>query len=221
MYHHRSSRGIFLSHTHKKEIIMWEFFRAIGEGCTSIYRGIAYGWTGTMHLLNPQRHITMRFVYPFILCLLTYNPIGYSYVHFLREHTETATAYWPLTTIAGLALLAAWLIFYNAVTAAFSSKFLFGLVVAVFCLMTYVPIFIQWVEPDARAITWAVIFVISASFWAGAVLPIIKARFFSQVQVTGQVRTHEHMVDQPIHHDHHDVNPDDPDGDVQPQHHHR
>ncbi len=190
------------------------------SGIARIYQFVKGLITGTSHLLNPQRHLSMRFVYPLLLCLLTYNPLRYSYIHFVWEHTATAQTYWPLTTIAGLILIAAWLIFYNAVRAAFSSKLLFGLVAGVFCLISYVPFFFYWVNVTPDAITWATIFVISGTFWSGSILPIMKARFFSQVQVTGQVRTHEHMVDQPSHH--HDTNADDADGSDLPTtgHHH-
>ncbi len=192
---------------------MWRFFVKIYR----MFTGIIHG---TANFLNPQRHLTMRFVYPLLLCLLTYNPSGYSYAHLLYERTNAALEYWPLTVIGGLTLITAWLIFYGAVRAAFSSKILFFLIIGVFCVISYLPFFYQAIEVTADAVTWAVIFVISGTFWFGSVFPIIKARSFSQVQVTGQVRTHEHMVDQPSHHGH-DANSDDANGnDISPDHHH-
>ena len=181
-----------------------------------VYHFIMNMLTGTAHLLSPRRHLTMRFVYPLLLCLLTYNPTGYSYVHFIWKHSDVAYRYWPCAVPAGLLLIGAWLIFYNAVRAAFSSKILFGIVVGSFAILSYAPFFLHYAEPSPHAIMWAAYFVISATFWSGSVFPILKISFFNQVQVTGQIQTHQqHVADQQ-----HGTNADDVDDSPLPTHHH-
>src|SRR5690606_31810459 len=54
--------------------------------------------------------VLLRFLFALVLVLLTYNPSGWSYVHWLRDHFEIT----PYIVAAGLVLLIGWGIYIKA-----------------------------------------------------------------------------------------------------------
>lgn len=54
--------------------------------------------------------IALRFMFALLLVLLTYNPTGYSYVHWIKDHFDVT----PYFVIAGLLLLIGWGVYISA-----------------------------------------------------------------------------------------------------------
>lgn len=55
--------------------------------------------------------IALRFLFALILVLLSYNPSGYSYVHWVSETISEPT---PWLALAGIALIIGWVIYIRA-----------------------------------------------------------------------------------------------------------
>src|SRR5688572_6363916 len=82
--------------------------------------------------------IALRFLFALLLVMLSYNPSGYSYFHWLYGGLEAVT---PYVVIAGLLLLIGWGTYLKATL---NSMGMLGIVVCAILLGCFVWLFIYW-----------------------------------------------------------------------------
>jgi uncharacterized protein DUF6524 len=125
-----------------------------------------------------------RFIFALILVLATYNPEGYSYFHWIKDYNHLelfGAAKLPLTALAGLVLLIAWVVFLRA---AWHSLRPVGmlLVLGLFGLLVWLFVSLSWLDLHRPGVLSYVSIVILA-----AVLAIGMSWSFIQRRLTGQV----------------------------------
>lgn len=102
--------------------------------------------------------IALRFVFALLLVLLTYNPSGWSYVHWIRDHFELT----PYVVGAGLLLLIGWGIY---VKATLNSLGFIGIVASAAVLGTLLWLLIYWgvlSTSNFTAMQWVIEILLSA-----------------------------------------------------------
>ncbi len=123
-----------------------------------------------------------RLLLALVLVLITYNPTDYSFVHWLRTSMATHTL-GPAHAVAGVALLAGWLVVVGATRAALGSV---GLIVLCAFLATLVWWFIDlgWLVANSRgSIEWVVLVCLAVFLAVGMSWAHIWRRITGQVAV--------------------------------------
>jgi len=126
--------------------------------------------------------VLVRFLFAIVLVLATYNPTGYSYLGWLRR-TFDGGSFGPLLVIAGLLLLAGWILFVGA---ARKSLGLVGflITVAIFGTLLWLLIDVGIVPGDnATALTWAVLICFAGVLAVGVSWSFVRRRVSGQVDV--------------------------------------
>ncbi|UCE76795.1 MAG: hypothetical protein JSU62_00775 [Gammaproteobacteria bacterium] len=126
--------------------------------------------------------ILLRFLTAVVLVFTTYNPDGYSYIHWVRDNLEEGL---PLKVFAGVVLLIAWTVFIRATLRSLGA---FGLLLAAafFGALIWLIVYYGLVPADSmRALTYIGLVVLCGVLATGVSWSHIRRR------ITGQVDTDE------------------------------
>ena len=124
--------------------------------------------------------LLLRFVMALALVLFTFNPTGYSYVHWLATDFPTIT---PAKVVAGVALLVAWIVFVRATLASIG---VLGVVMAgiLFGAMIWLLASWGWLSlGSASAVAWVVLIIVALVLTAGLSWAHIRRRLSGQATV--------------------------------------
>lgn len=120
----------------------------------------------------------LRFLFALLLVLLTYNPSGYSYSHWLQNSFSNFS---PLLSIAGISLIIGWVIYLRATL---RSLGLIGLILAVLFFSAIVWLLIDWGWLGLNNVTvmsWVVLILLSAVLAVGISWSHIRRKISGQV----------------------------------------
>ena len=124
--------------------------------------------------------IALRFLFSILLVLLTYNPSGYSYFHWVHQNIHSLT---PYIAIAGILLVIGWAVYLKAT---FNSLGLVGVLLASALFACLVWLFIYWKILDLHntsAVAWVVEILLSLLLAIGMCWSHITLRWSGQVDV--------------------------------------
>lgn len=120
----------------------------------------------------------LRFLFALFLVLLTYNPSGYSYAHWLENSFSNFT---PLLAISGISLIIGWVIYIRATL---RSLGLIGLILAGLFFATIIWLFIDWgwlSLNNVNAVSWVILILLSAVLAVGISWSHIRRKISGQV----------------------------------------
>lgn len=118
-----------------------------------------------------------RLIFSVALVLLTFNPTGHSYYHWLADGFPSVQ---PLEVVAGIALLGAWIFFVRSTMAAIGTLGLV-LLLALFAAIVWWVVSLGWLDASNRsAMAWVVLLIL------GLVLGIGMSWSHVRREVTGQ-----------------------------------
>lgn len=123
--------------------------------------------------------LVLRFAFALLLVLLTFNPTGLSYYHWLATGFPAVDA--P-KALAGIALLIGWVVF---LTATMRSLGVAGVLLAIaFCAaLVWVAVQFGWLEAKARAFVWIGLVVAAAILAIGVSWSHFRRRLTGQADV--------------------------------------
>ena len=119
-----------------------------------------------------------RFLFALLLVMLTYNPSGYSYSHWLQTSFSN---FGPLLGIAGISLIIGWVIYLRATL---RSLGLIGLILAGLFFATIIWLFIDWGWLSLNNVTvmsWVILILFSAVLGVGISWSHIRRKISGQV----------------------------------------
>ena len=120
----------------------------------------------------------LRFMFALLLMLLTYNPSGYSYSHWLQNSFSN---FGPLLGIAGISLVIGWVIYLRATL---RSLGLIGLILAALFFSAIIWLLIDWGLlglNNVTAMSWIILILISAVLAVGISWSHIRRKNSGQV----------------------------------------
>ena len=120
----------------------------------------------------------IRFLFALFLVLLTYNPSGYSYLHWLQNSFSN---FGPLLAISGISLIIGWVIYLRATL---RSLGLIGLILAGLFFATIIWLFIDWGWLSLNNVTvmsWVILILFSAVLGVGISWSHIRRKLSGQV----------------------------------------
>jgi hypothetical protein len=120
----------------------------------------------------------LRFLFALLLVMLTYNPSGYSYVHWLKNSFSDFS---PLLGLAGVSLIIGWVIYIRATL---RSLGLIGLILAALFFAAILWLFIDWGWLSLKNVTvinWVVSILISAILAVGISWSHIRRKISGQI----------------------------------------
>jgi hypothetical protein len=122
----------------------------------------------------------LRLLAAVLLVFATYNPTGYSYVHWVRQASGGPL---PLKVLAGIFLAAGWLF---CVRATLRSLGHVGTVLAAgfFGVLIWLFVDLKGVDVKGAAITWFVLACLTATLAVGLSFSIVKRKVTGQVDDT-------------------------------------
>ena len=123
--------------------------------------------------------ILLRFLFALVLVLLTYNPSGWSYVHWLRNDFEIT----PYLVVAGLVLLIGWGIYIKATLNSLGFIGILASAAALGCLLW---LLIYWgllSASNAAAMTWVIEILLAALLALGMCWSHFTRRMSGQLDV--------------------------------------
>lgn len=123
--------------------------------------------------------VVLRFLFALVLVLLTYNPSGWSYVHWLRDHFEIT----PYLVGAGLVLLIGWGIYIKATL---NSLGFVGILASAAVLGCILWMLIYWgllSASNASAMTWVIEVLLAALLALGMCWSHFTRRMSGQLDV--------------------------------------
>lgn len=126
--------------------------------------------------------VLLRLLFALVVVLLTYNPSGFSYFHWARD-AFLASSLGPLHVLAGLALLAGWVLFVQATR---QSLGLFGilLVGSLFAVLVWMLFFYDVVKAsNSKTLTWLVLIGVAVILTAGMCWAHVRRRLSGQATV--------------------------------------
>lgn len=124
--------------------------------------------------------IALRFLFSILLVLLSYNPSGYSYFHWVYNNLQTIT---PYIAIVGLILLIGWAVYIKATL---NSLGVAGILLASALFACLIWLFIYWKILDVNntsAVAWVVEILLSVLLAIGMCWSHISLRWSGQVDV--------------------------------------
>ena len=128
----------------------------------------------------------LRLLAAIVLVLCTFNPTGYSYVHWVASVFPHVT---PAQAIAGIVLLVGWIVY---LTATMRSIGVLGVSIGVAFFAAVIWLVVSWGWLDlhnAKAMTWVVLFVSAVILAVGMSWSHIRRRLSGQSDVD-QVEEH-------------------------------
>lgn len=121
-----------------------------------------------------------RLVFSVALVLLTFNPTGHSYYHWLLDGFPSVT---PGEAVAGVALLGAWIFFVRSTFAAMGALGV-GLLLALFASIVWWVTSRGWLNlGDRYAMAWVVLGVLGVVLGVGMSWSHIRRRISGQTSV--------------------------------------
>jgi hypothetical protein len=123
--------------------------------------------------------VLLRFLFALLLVILTYNPSGYSYVHWIRDHFEIT----PYLVAAGLLLLIGWGIF---VKATMNSLGFIGILASAAVLGCILWLLVYWgllSASNRAAMTWVIEVLLAALLALGMCWSHFTRRMSGQLDV--------------------------------------
>jgi hypothetical protein len=124
----------------------------------------------------------LRLAFALLVVLLTFNPSGFSYFHWARD-AFFASSLGPLHVLAGLALLAGWVLFVQATR---QSLGLFGilLVGSLFAVLVWMLFFYDVVNSTSSStLTWIVLIGVAVILTVGMCWAHLRRRLSGQATV--------------------------------------
>lgn len=124
--------------------------------------------------------VLLRFGFALLLVLVTFNPTGYSYAHWVSAHFPQIT---PLIVLSGLVLLAGWIVF---VRATMRSLGVGGVMLAMLVAAALIWLFVSWGWINlahSGAMTWIGLFITSIVLAIGMSWSHIRRRLSGQADV--------------------------------------
>jgi O-antigen/teichoic acid export membrane protein len=124
--------------------------------------------------------IALRFLFALLLVLLSYNPSGHSYFHWVYNEVDAIT---PYVVIAGLVLLIGW---GTYIRATLNSLGMLGIVTLAALLGCLVWLFIYWgwlSLNDVSALAWIIEILLAAFLTVGMCWSHLTRRMSGQVDV--------------------------------------
>jgi hypothetical protein len=122
----------------------------------------------------------LRLVAAAVLVFTTYNPAGYSYVHWVRQAGGGPL---PLKVLAGIFLAAGWLF---CVRSTLRSLGHVGTALAAGFFGVLIWLFVDWKGADVKgaAVTWFVLACLAATLAVGLSFSLVKRRVTGQIDDT-------------------------------------
>ncbi len=120
----------------------------------------------------------LRFMFALLLVMLTYNPSGYSYSHWLQNNFSD---FGPLLGIAGISLIIGWVIYLRATLRSLGS---IGLILAGLFFAAIIWLLIDWGWlglNNVTALSWVILVLISAVLAVGISWSHIRRKISGQV----------------------------------------
>ena len=120
----------------------------------------------------------LRFLFALFLVMLTYNPSGYSYSHWLQNSFSDFS---PLLGLAGISLIIGWVIYIRATL---RSLGLIGLILAGLFFATIVWLLIDWGWlglDNVTVMNWVILILISVILAVGISWSHIRRKISGQV----------------------------------------
>jgi len=125
--------------------------------------------------------IALRFVSALALVLLTYNPTGWSYYHWVAKSIPAGVT--PPVVLEGIALLIGWGVFVNATLRSIGmiGALLWG---ALFGALIWTAVFYNWLSlDDPGALTWVGLVVVAAILALGMSWSHLRKQMSGQADV--------------------------------------
>jgi hypothetical protein len=121
-----------------------------------------------------------RLTFSVALVLLTFNPTGHSYYHWLAEGFPSVQ---PLEVVAGIALLGAWIFFVRSTLAAMGTLGVV-LLLALFAAIVWWVVSQGWLDVGNRsAMAWVVLLILGLVLGIGMSWSHIRREFSGQASV--------------------------------------
>jgi hypothetical protein len=121
-----------------------------------------------------------RLVFSVALVLLTFNPTGHSYYHWLVEGFPSVQ---PLEAVAGIALIGAWIFFVRSTLAAMGALGVV-LLLALFSAIVWWVVSLGWLDVGNRsAMAWVVLLILGLVLGIGMSWSHIRREFSGQASV--------------------------------------
>jgi len=121
-----------------------------------------------------------RLAFSVALVLLTFNPTGHSYYHWLADGFPSIE---PLEAVAGVVLLGAWVFFVKSALAAMGGIGL-GLLVAFFAAVVWWTVSQGWLDVGNRsAMAWVVLIIVGLVLGVGMSWAHIRRKISGQASV--------------------------------------
>ena len=120
----------------------------------------------------------LRFMFALLLVMLTYNPSGYSYSHWIQTSFSNFS---PLLGLAGISLIIGWVIYLRATL---RSLGLIGLILATLFFSTILWLFIDWGWlglNNVTAMSWVILVLISAILAVGISWSHLRRKWSGQI----------------------------------------
>jgi hypothetical protein len=122
----------------------------------------------------------LRFVAALLLVLLTFNPSGWSFFHWVAAAIPDVT---PLMALAGVALLIAWIVFLRATMRSLGVGGVL-LALAFFGVLIWVVVWYGWLSmQNTRALVWIALVIVAAILSMGLSWSHIRRRLSGQADV--------------------------------------
>lgn len=124
--------------------------------------------------------VALRFLFALLLVLLSYNPSGYSYFHWVYQSINHLT---PYVVISGLVLLIGWGIYLKATL---NSLGLLGIMVLAALFASLVWLFVYWgflSVTNISAMAWVIEVLLAALLTVGMCWSHFTRRMSGQVDV--------------------------------------
>jgi len=118
-----------------------------------------------------------RLLFALLLVMLSYNPSGYSYVHWLKSMQGID----PLIVVAGIALIIGWVVYIRATLRSLGA---IGLILAVLFFAAIIWLLVDWGwlgMDDVTTISWVILVLISAVLAIGMSWSHIRRRLSGQI----------------------------------------
>jgi hypothetical protein len=121
-----------------------------------------------------------RLLFSVALVLLTFNPTGHSYYHWLAEGFPSVQ---PLEVVAGIALLGAWIFFVRSTLAAMGTLGVV-LLLALFAAIVWWVVSQGWLDVGNRStMAWVVLLILGLVLGIGMSWSHIRREFSGQASV--------------------------------------
>jgi hypothetical protein len=121
-----------------------------------------------------------RLLFAVALVLLTFNPTGHSYYHWLADGFPSVS---PVEAIAGILLLGGWIFFVRSTLSAMGVLGV-GLMIALFAAIVWWVVSRGWLDPgDRNAMAWVVLLMLGVVLGVGMSWSHIRRRLSGQASV--------------------------------------